>query len=130
MIWALLVVGLIRALLWLLPFVYVQRVARWLGRRSPRAREPLPASLVDHRALLIRAVSRLVPGAACLTQALALQVLLARSGNPSLVRIGIKRGEEKSLEAHAWLEWEGRVVIGDSELGRYVRLPEIGRFTA
>jgi len=56
---------------------------------------------------------RLLPTRPCLTQALAAYVLLTRRGaqRPTL-QIGVKRGENDDLDAHAWLEREGTVVIG------------------
>lgn len=115
-------VMIIRAALWLVPFASVQRLVQRLGRRSPRALGPLTPQLVDNRAWAVSAVSRYVPGATCLTQALALQVLLARSGGASELRIGVSRGEE-GFGAHAWLVCDGRIVIGDTDLERYVQLP-------
>ena len=45
----------------------------------------------------------IVPGASCLTQALAAQYLLACRGYASQVRIGVKLGADNQVEAHAWL---------------------------
>jgi hypothetical protein len=58
----------------------------------------------------------------CLTQALAAQVLLARRGYPALLRIGVVKGDKDNLQAHAWVESEGEVVIGGYELERYAHL--------
>jgi hypothetical protein len=49
-------------------------------------------------------------------------VLLARHGHPALVRIGVVRGEGGGVQAHAWVESEGAVVIGGAELDRYTPL--------
>jgi hypothetical protein len=127
---AFVVLAVIRAALWLLPFPSVQRLVRRLGRRSPRAREPLSLPLVEGRAVAIRLASRLVPRATCLTQALGLQVLLARSGTPSELRLGVAHGDGGALSAHAWLECQGRVVIGGRELERYSRLPALKKTPA
>ena len=54
--------------------------------------------------------------------ALDTQVLLSRRGHPTLHHIGVAKGEEGCLEAHAWLESRGKVVIGGSELERYTPL--------
>lgn len=72
--------------------------------------------------------ARYVPRATCLTQALALQAMLGRAGTPSELRIGVARGKETEVDAHAWLECEGRVVIGDGQLERYVPMPGFGEF--
>jgi hypothetical protein len=63
------------------------------------------------------------PGAGtCLAQALATQVLLARSGYPALLHLGVARREREDFQAHAWVESGGEIVIGGSEPGRYTTL--------
>jgi hypothetical protein len=66
--------------------------------------------------------SRAVPGATCLTQALAAQVLLEGRGHPARVRVGIGRAEGARLVAHAWVECDGRIVLGGPDLTRYTPL--------
>ena len=75
----------------------------------------------------VEATSRRVPGATCLTQALALQILLGRRGQASELRLGVSRGDAPGLQAHAWLESEGQVVIGAAERDRYTALPALPR---
>lgn len=102
---ALPVVLVIRILLWVLPF------ATW-RQLFARALAGLPRSdaAAGHAASgprVARAVSRaarLVPGASCLTQALAARFLLARAGEFARLRLGVARGARGSLHAHAWLE--------------------------
>ncbi len=118
---AALLLGAIRLGLWLLPFRTLRRVITQLSQVSDGLRK------TDQRAeeRLVWGVtkaSQYVPKATCLTQALAAQVLLTRRGHPALLRIGVVKGEEGRLEAHAWLESRGEVVIGGSELERYTRL--------
>lgn len=62
----------------------------------------------------VHRVSRAVPGATCLTQALAAQLLLSRRGYPSRLRIGVAHAPGDGLRAHAWLESDGLVVLGGS----------------
>ena len=71
----------------------------------------------------VRAASKGVPRATCLTQALAAQVLFARHAHAVDLKIGVAKGDAGGLEAHAWLEHGGRVVVGNvRDLGRYVPL--------
>lgn len=63
----------------------------------------------------VRAVARRVPGTTCLVQALAAAALLRRHGMDADVRIGVTRGDRGALEAHAWVESGGRVVLGGTE---------------
>ena len=57
-------------------------------------------------------VSPYIPGVRCLARAMAAQVLLERQGYPTQLRIGVGRDREGQLIAHAWLESQGRVVMG------------------
>jgi hypothetical protein len=114
---ALLLVIAVRAGLCLLPF----RMMRRLGARVNRASSSMP---VGRHIWAIRAVSRLVPGATCLTQALAAQVLLARSGHDSQIQIGVHTGEDRRFRAHAWLVCQNEIVLGAAEAQRYVPLAD------
>ncbi len=68
--------------------------------------------------------SRLVPGSTCLVQALAGQWLLQGEGYPAQLRIGVSKAE--GFEAHAWVELEGKVLIGDSEVSaRFTPFPPV-----
>jgi hypothetical protein len=62
----------------------------------------------------VTASSRYVPAATCLTQAFATQVLLSRRGLAARLRIGVVKGKDGRLQAHAWVESNGVVVIGGS----------------
>lgn len=67
-----------------------------------------------------------VPDKPCLTTALVAQTLLARQQYPTQLRIGVARSETGSLEAHAWLESEGQIIIGNlANLERYTPLPTL-----
>jgi hypothetical protein len=82
---------------------------------------------IDRIAWAVDAVSRHMPvDVTCLTQALATEFLLGRLGQPSNLRIGVAKDEQNELQAHAWIEIEGRVLIGGKvDLSRYVVLPPI-----
>jgi hypothetical protein len=77
---------------------------------------------VDKYVWAVRAVSRFVPGATCLTQALAAQVLLSRAGHSPRVEIGVAKNENKQFQAHAWLVIGDQVLIGGGEVDRYTPL--------
>ena len=71
-------------------------------------------------------VSRLVPMASCLTQAMSVRWLLRREGIGCQLRIGVKRDEAGTFQAHAWIEHAGHVVIGGQEnLGEFAALPAL-----
>ncbi len=57
-------------------------------------------------------VSRFVPGASCLTQSIACQALLSWKKIPSTISIGVHQDFVSRFEAHAWLSWNGAIVLG------------------
>ena len=52
-------------------------------------------------------------GSSCLANAISGQILLSKYNHPSRLRIGVFKDDK--FEAHAWLEVEGRVVLGETE---------------
>lgn len=59
-----------------------------------------------------------VPGATCLERALAAQLLFGRRGYASSLQIGVAKNDH--VQAHAWVEYDGDVVVGDCpELEQY-----------
>lgn len=62
----------------------------------------------------IERLAHLVPGASCLTQALALEWLLARAGHGCELLVGVRRDEEGRFVAHAWVTCNDRIVLGAS----------------
>lgn len=78
-----------------------------------------PAS-ADRVVWAVEAVSRAIPGMKnCLVEAVAAEAMLVRAGHPCDLRIGAAKNGPGELIAHAWLESEGRVLIGEFELDRY-----------
>lgn len=116
---------LVRAGLPLLPFRVLLRLTRGMERPvRPRRGGDIPVHCITWA---VRRASRLIPGATCLTQALTGRVLLARAGHPSELRIGVRKSPAAGFEAHAWLEHEGEVVLGELEdLSHYVPMQPAG----
>ena len=77
---------------------------------------------VERLAWVVGVASRFVPKATCLAQALALHVLLQQAGYEVFLHIGVTNNEEGNLKAHAWIESQGRVLIGGSDLNSYTPL--------
>ena len=89
-----------------------------------RARRPqLPLARIVWS---VEVTSRYVPRATCLTQAIAAQTLLARRGYRSQLRIGVARDRDGAFIAHAWIEHEGRIVLGEREGQTFTPLPSPG----
>jgi hypothetical protein len=110
---------LIRLGLVILPFSVLLRLLGLLRSTLIKSGKPDRTSL-RKIAWAVSAVSRRVPDATCLTQALATQVLLGRQGYVSALRIGVAKDPKGRLEAHAWVESSGTVVIGQApDLSKY-----------
>jgi hypothetical protein len=63
--------------------------------------------------------ARFVPGATCLSQALAARSLLRLAGHPSTLTIGVRKGAAGELEAHAWVHSGTWPVVGVRAEGTY-----------
>ena len=120
---ALPLVAATRAALWMLPSgAIVRRVSR-LSRGAPIADGARrDAELITWA---VRAASRLVPMATCLTQAVAAQLLLVRSGHAPEICVGVARDAAGAFRAHAWLELEGKVILGGEGVTAFSRLPSL-----
>ena len=52
--------------------------------------------------------------------ALATQTLLQLKGQKSILKFGVDKDESKKLIAHAWVEIDDKIIIGNStEISRY-----------
>jgi len=72
-----------------------------------------PKISVERVAWAVSAASRYIPkGRNCLLRAITTHYLLKKLGYPSMIHIGVDRSAENTLAAHAWVENEGKVVIG------------------
>lgn len=108
---------LVRLGLWFLPFTLIDR---WLNSAVPGADNKIDWQTVRRIVRSVRTCSSFVPFATCLTQALATRVLLGMHGQHADLKIGVERDRDEKFGAHAWIEVDGRIVIG--------KLPRHGRF--
>jgi len=110
-------VACVRILLWILPFKRLLWIVDRTALRSARvAPVRLPEDTMATIVWGVTTAARYLPRATCLAQALAAQWIFAWFGHPTLLRIGVAKGNSKPLLAHAWLESEGRVVVGGESL--------------
>jgi hypothetical protein len=122
------------ALAWVLVFVVPFRWTRRLfGTLS--APEPIgdadipPADLARARAVtgrLRRRADRLPWPSTCLVRALAGRMLLSRRGlTGAIVRLGIRRGDERCIDAHAWLILGPAILLGGAKVDTYRALGDL-----
>jgi hypothetical protein len=110
-------VAAVRMGLWVLPFRTIQRVSEKLGRVRPDRGGAIGPPEIGRA---VRLASRYVPRASCLVQALSTQILLGRHGHVGKVHIGVALDPELGFRAHAWVESQGKILVGGSEeLGAY-----------
>jgi len=103
----------------LLPFATLKKVLAVIGSLTARVDQELSE---DQLVWAVGTASRYLPKATCLAQALTLQLFLKQSGRKAYLYIGVNGGEGGHLNAHAWVESQGRILIGESDLSRYTRL--------
>ncbi len=111
-----------RVTTWVLPF----RVARRFLTRA-RAREMRGGVTHEQVRWAVSRARAIVPMATCLPQALAAESLLMRDGHKPLMHIGVRKTPAGRLEAHAWVECEGKIVVGNlpEGFGAYTKLPPL-----
>lgn len=127
LIHSVLLVGAARLALWALPF----NSARQLFARRAR-QSPAPFPTTEKIGWAISVAKRFVPKGDCLPQAVAAESLLTLGGYPVELRIGVAKTDGGRLEAHAWVESGGRLVVGDLTQGLagftpLPPLPSVGR---
>jgi hypothetical protein len=120
---AMLLICAVRLMLRLLPFRMVRELLTKLSHKAAAGVDAEQGS-IERVAWAVTVSSRYVPAATCLTQALVTKLLLARFGHHATVRIGVARSDAGEMQAHAWVESSGKIVIGGSEssLQRYTPL--------
>jgi hypothetical protein len=107
---AYLLLSSIRLGLWLLPFGRLQKILGKIGS-SPKLDQELQIKQI---VTAVNRSSKWSPGnVMCLARALTTEVLLTKYGYSPLLKIGVAKGSQGNLEAHAWVEEQEKVIIGD-----------------
>jgi len=121
---ALLVVAIVRIALWILPSrVTVRLVTRLSGLDSRSdAHSRMSAEEIIWS---VEVVSRRIPRASCLTQAVAAKLMLRWFGLRARLCLGVAYTDAGAFRAHAWLERSGRAVLGGSGIQSLVQLPDL-----
>jgi hypothetical protein len=118
-------IAMVRLALWVMPFRTARAMVAWMARRRTRATVGRTLS-AEQLCAMIGRLGDHVPRATCLTQALVAQLVLCRSGFDPVLRLGVGRDERNVFRAHAWVECDGRVVIGQTnEFERFTPLPPL-----
>lgn len=116
---ALSAIAAIRVGLWVTSFRFLRRSVERIGRPAGSP-DPTPGE-ADRIGWAVGSAARFVPDATCLPQALAAEAILRHRGHPADLRLGVTR-EGGGVQAHAWVESYGRVIVGDGDLERFAPL--------
>ena len=111
--------GIIRLGLSLLRFTTLKKVLTAVSPLMAKVDQELPE---DRLLWAVGTASRYVPKATCLAQALTAQLFLKQSGRQASLHIGVNGSEEGRLNAHAWVESRGKVIIGGPNPGDFTSL--------
>ncbi|MEM7064668.1 MAG: lasso peptide biosynthesis B2 protein [Cyanobacteria bacterium P01_B01_bin.77] len=123
--YASLCLNLIRVALWLLPFKVVRQHLTTMATKWEKHKPQYPVSI---NAIIwsVTVAGCYTPGGAkCLAKALTTQLLLTRYGYTHQLHIGVAM--DGAFEAHAWIEYEDRVIMGGLQnLSRFKSLSSKG----
>ncbi len=112
---------LVRLGLWLISFKTLQQLLSPISKTKFPSQEKHQTSL-EKIIWAVEVSSRYMPGGVkCLARALTCQVFMSRYGYGSQLCLGVTKGEAGELKAHAWVESEGKIIIG--------HIPDLSDFT-
>ena len=108
----------VQAVLLFFPIPFLRRL--FSLRRARRLRGSPDPGMPDRIAWAVAAASRFVPGShRCLPRAMAAHLWLVRAGHPAVLRVGVAKPSEGKLLSHAWVECEGKVLMGKTTRAVY-----------
>lgn len=113
----------------ILVFVPFERWRTQLESESIPGQQSLPEiRQVGELVWAINGVSSRFPESLnCLPRALATRWMMQRRQWPNTLQLGVARDVNGKFEAHAWIEHQGKIVIGMvPDLDRFVKLPPLG----
>ena len=112
--------------LYALSFERLRRLLAGFARARGTTGDARQCDVSDRIVWAVETASQALPGiGTCLTQALTVHVLLARNGIASDLRIGVRRTSDGRFIAHAWLEKDAHVLIGEAGHKSYSPMPAL-----
>lgn len=118
----------VRAGLAVLSFETLRRYLARLARSSSTHRGPATPAEIETIVWSLQTAGRTLPDPGrCLIEALAGHVLLGRKGLATDLRIGVARDADGVFKAHAWLQKDDRIVLGElgADLQQYTPFPAL-----
>ena len=112
LIFTAILLNLIRLGLLVLPFRSLQHLLAQISTEQFKI-QPTSGDSPSQIVWAVNSISRYLPGEVkCLTRALATQTLMLQQGYSPQLRIGVAKESFGKLEAHAWVEYQGHIIIG------------------
>ncbi|MEG0847286.1 MAG: lasso peptide biosynthesis B2 protein [Niameybacter sp.] len=123
--------GIARALILLIPF---KKIRPYLGTHNADSRQEEDVEVYRQAkriAHTVSIVSHYTPWESkCLVQAMVAQYLLKRRKIPTTLYLGVAKGGEGELKAHAWLRCGQLIVTGDGARRGYKEVARFANFAA
>jgi hypothetical protein len=115
--------GLSSLALMLIPF---RRLAPWLERGARAGTKVNPSDYRRIGRAVAIAAGNVPWNAVCLPQAMAAKLMLARRGFASTLHLGVAKGSDGVLIAHAWLDAGGVTVVGGEAKAGFSPIGRLG----
>ena len=113
--------GIARLAVLVVPFRWI---APFLGRHmaeSPQTTEAKEKEIAERISRVVQTASRHMPWECkCLTRAIACKSMLKRRGLRTTLYLGVAKGGEEHLKAHAWLRTGDLIVTGERDMDRFI----------
>lgn len=102
-----------------LKFISFPKLQKIFGKLVRLPLLPRCSGTPNEMADAVRKVSRCVPAATCLVQALSLHSLLKMADSPSTIHFGVAKSVAGVFDAHAWVECNSEVILGGENSASY-----------
>jgi hypothetical protein len=113
--------AVMRMSLALIPLRALRDALAWRRRKGSVAHGPAAPTL-QQITWAIHSAARFVPGCTCLVQGLTALRLGISAGYPVTMNIGTTKEVNGELKAHAWVEYQGQIILGAAEGINYTPL--------
>jgi hypothetical protein len=116
--------GLVRLGLWCSSF---RSLVHWVDRVSFALPHPFQRFSIQELTWAVEKSTQFTPGGAmCLARALTTKILMKQQGYNAELKIGVTKDAGGTFKAHAWIEYQGKVTIGDlPDLVSFQALPSV-----
>lgn len=118
----------VQLLLWTVPYRHVHRK---FVKKSEGQDHPVSKSVLRSIRNAVLVAAKYIPYSKCLSQAICLAALLAKHNISYTFFVGVMKNKSGKLSAHAWIEVNGWVIIGDlPDLHQFQPFPDLDRHLA